>query len=85
MTRWYRLLDADELHDPEDPLGELELSVQWIHDPQFKDLPSKRLTLLEVVQRTLGEGYRNIPWAEIAHADSSLLVVRKAPSVHGGD
>lgn len=55
VTRWFQLLDADELHDPENPLGELELSVQWIHDPRAKDLSSKRLTLLEIVQRTLGE------------------------------
>lgn len=55
VTRWFQLLDADELHDPENPLGELELSVQWIHDPRAKDLSSKGLTILEIVQRTLGE------------------------------
>lgn len=54
MTRWYRLLGTDELYDEENPLGELELSVQWIHDPRAKDLATRKLTLLEIVQRTLG-------------------------------
>ncbi|CAN0435809.1 unnamed protein product, partial [Ectocarpus sp. 12 AP-2014] len=34
VTRWYRLLGENELHDEENPLGEIELSVQWFHDPR---------------------------------------------------
>lgn len=56
MTRWFRLLDAEERLDEENPLGEIELSIQWIHDPRAKDLATKNLTLLEMVQRTLGKG-----------------------------
>ncbi|CAM9701229.1 unnamed protein product, partial [Scytosiphon promiscuus] len=54
VTRWYRLLGVDELYDEENPLGEIELSVQWLHDPRAKDLATRKLSLLEIVQRTLG-------------------------------
>ena len=55
MTRWYRLLEESELYDEENPLGELELSIQWFHDPRAKELATKKMSLLEIVQRTLGE------------------------------
>ena len=55
LTRWYRLLEESELYDEENPLGEVELSVQWMHDPRAKDLATKKLSLLEIVQRTLGQ------------------------------
>lgn len=55
VTRWYRLLDEDELYDEEDPLGEIELSVQWLHDPRAKDIATRKLSLIEIVQRTLGK------------------------------
>lgn len=55
MTRWYRLLGADELYDEENPLGEIEMSVQWLQDPRAKDIATRKLSLLEIVQRTLGK------------------------------
>lgn len=55
MTRWYRLLGVDEFYDEENPLGEIELSVQWIHDPRAKDIATRKLSLLQIVQRTLGK------------------------------
>ena len=54
VTRWYRLLGPEELYDEENPLGEIELSVQWLHDPRAKDIATRKLSLLEIVQRTLG-------------------------------
>lgn len=54
VTRWFRLLDGEERFDEENPLGEIELSIQWIHDPRAKDL-TRKMSMLEVVQRTLGE------------------------------
>eukprot|EP00752_Nemacystus_decipiens_P012046 g10680.t1 len=54
VTRWYRLLGLDELYDEENPLGELEMSVQWFHDPRAKEIATRKLSLLEIVQRTLG-------------------------------
>lgn len=54
VTRWFRLLDAEEMHDEESPMGELELSLQWIHDPRSKEIAKKNMSLLEIVQRTLG-------------------------------
>lgn len=54
VTRWYRLLGVEELYDEENPLGEVEMSVQWLHDPRAKDIATRKLSLLEIVQRTLG-------------------------------
>lgn len=55
VTRWHRLLGLDELYDEENPLGEVEMSVQWLHDPRAKDIATRKLSLLEIVQRTLGK------------------------------
>lgn len=54
VTRWWQLLDNEERNDQDHSLGELELSIQWIHAPRAKELAKKKVSLLEIVQRTLG-------------------------------
>lgn len=55
VTRCFDLLDEDNTYRLENKLGEVELSVQWYHDPKADELAKKNRNMLTNILHTIGE------------------------------
>lgn len=49
------MLDEEERYNYDDNLGEVELSVQWYHDPKAAELAKKQRNIFDNIRRTIGK------------------------------
>lgn len=55
LTRWYDLLNEDEVYDRDNILGEIELTVQWYSDPSAGELAKWQQGWFEALRRKISK------------------------------
>lgn len=49
------MLDDEKTYRREDRLGEVEISVQWYHDPKADELAEKHMNIFTNILHTIGK------------------------------